>query len=405
MDNPAQNRKKQSITCILKMSDSLSSRSHGYLCFLYEPIIKQRACMLYESLYALALLKEEYDLEDILEFCSLSKNQFNQSRKELERLLLAATYASEDHSELLIYLIPPKTPRAFLRHEILGRLFLNETSSAYLQKIKNLYALDFSPAGFENISEKLQSDRLETRWTAEKEAVIQKQKPKVLDFSYPFNWKVFFKGASRVFPERLRTEKNKNRIAMLANIYGIDETQMRRFVSRYIDEPKTSINFEQLENDLKFTIRQSPDLNKIKDPWQLPPVSFYVSLQANGSEALPEEKEVIAKVCEQFSFSNEVMNTLLDYCLENCDKKFIEKIIVREANAWARNGITTRNQALEFIENQGLFKNSASRKNEKPMVADGSTLPDWYKEVPTEKADDDLIARFRQMQESLKNLK
>lgn len=45
---------------------------------------------------------------------------------------------------------------------------------------------------------------------------------------------------------------------MLANIYGIKEEDMRRLASRYTNENKTGFNFDQMENDLKYSRKKKP---------------------------------------------------------------------------------------------------------------------------------------------------
>ncbi|MEY8379976.1 DnaD domain protein [Ileibacterium valens] len=398
------------VSCVLKMSDGLSSKSLGYLSLLYRPLIKVRPYLLYTVLVSLAELRENYRMEDLLNYTGMNIGLFTQCRKELERFSLMATYANEDETELLMYIIPPKSPRDFLRHDIFGRLFVSEMNSSYVQKIKSLYSLDYSVKDLTNISEKIQTERLDSHWTMEKEMAMQKQKPERLDFSYPFNWQIFFRGADRTLPSRLRTDANKEKIAMLANIYGIKEEDMRRLASRYTNENKTGFNFDQMENDLKYSRKRNPQLDEVarKSPYQLPPISYYERLQKNGSEAMPDEKDFIRKLCEQFAFSNEVMNTLLDYCLQNCEMKFIPKIIRREANVWARNNISTREQALAFINNQGLFKEinkNSKSKNSQPLKADGSTLPDWYKETASQEqvpASEELVARLKELQAKFK---
>lgn len=91
---------------------------------------------------------------------------------------------------------------------------------------------------------------------------------------------------------------------MLANIYGIKEEDMRRLASRYTNENKTGFNFDQMENDLKYSRKRNPQLDEVarKSPYQLPPISYYERLQKNGSEAMPDEKDFIRKLCEQFAF-------------------------------------------------------------------------------------------------------
>ncbi len=389
---------------MIRQTESLPMSASGDLWLLYRPIIGPRACMLYEYLCALSSsLSQIQKLPDLLGIVQMSENQFLQARKELEQLHLIATFANDERTEFLIWVRPPKRPREFLQHEIFSRMLLNETSAAYISKIQAMYDLKFTGAGMSNISSKLTSSRLEEHWNEEKEIIHQKQTPPKLEISYPFDWELFFRGQKRTIPDRLRTDRNKSRIAMLANIYGISEEQMRRLVTRYMDDDKTLINFDELENDLKFTTRRNPEISKNNtDPFQLPPVTFYESLQKNGSEALPDEKKLISDLCLKLSFSNELMNTLIDYCLTNCQMKFIPTIIRREANTWARRGITTRKQALEFISNQTLFQNSRAKRNSEPPKADGSTLPEWYKQTKVEKADEDLLAQAMAMQEKIK---
>lgn len=176
-------------------------------------------------------------------------------------------------------------------------------NSSYVQKIKSLYSLDYSVKDLTNISEKIQTERLDSHWTMEKRWPC-KSKARASRFLLPIQLADLFRGADRTLPSRLRTDANKEKIAMLANIYGIKEEDMRRLASRYTNENKTGFNFDQMENDLKYSRKRNPQLDEVarKSPYQLPPISYYERLQKNGSEAMPDEKDFIRKLCEQFAF-------------------------------------------------------------------------------------------------------
>lgn len=383
---------------ILRTGSDLSEKSHGYLSFLYRPLMMPRCSDLYESLYSLSLMKSRFETSEILEFCALNEGLFVQLRKELERFFLLSTYTDEKQNTLCIYIYAPLPPREFLRHDLLGRLFLARTSSSYYQKIKTLYGLDDEPQNrMKNISEKLQPERLEEQWSQEKEIVLQKEKPAPIRNQYPFDWNDFFKGMQRTFPERLRTESNKARISMLAGVYGMNEKQMRRFVARYINDSKSAIDFDRLENDLQFTNRSQEPKAVPKDLYQLPPVQFLGTLQSNNSAVLPSERKLVQDLATDYSFAWEVVNTLLEYCMKECDMAIVEKYVRTVANTWARNGIDTRQKALEFINREP--KKKYSRRQ--PARADGSTLPDWYKQTETTPASDELVAKALAVQKEL----
>lgn len=363
--------------CTIKIHEGMIQSWHHSLILLYRPLIGASACLLYETLYACAAAGKCVLMDDLLAFCFLQEGTFTEQRKRLEKYeLLISRIKNDDQDELIemrCTLRSPLTPRSFLRHEVFGRLYFEVVGAEGFERIKRLYDLeeeDFEE--FEDISAHLDTEPLEDVWSEEKEQQMQIRLPSEEKLSaYPFNWTIFwgYPGNKRSFPERLRSKDNLIRIARIASIYGLDEKEMRKRTVRAMDDDKTQIDFNQIANAL--------DISEIKgiptdpDNYNAAPISFLQSRQPNQTRIMPNERKMIRYVADRYGFANEVINTLLEFCMKNCDGALIEKYVLAVANNWSRQHVETRAKALELIHKETSYK----YKKGNPQQAQ---FPDWY---------------------------
>ena len=94
---------------------------------------------------------------------------------------------------------------------------------------------------------------------------------------------------------------------------------------------------------------------------------------------LADEKKTLLDIQEKTGFSNEVINTIVEYSMEECQGDFVDKYIQKVAQNAKRNKVETRDQLLEY------FSRHYAAVNKKKHRTEGH-LPDWYSDIPTEKA-------------------
>ena len=224
-------------------------------------------------------------------------------------------------------------------------------------------------------------------WTCEKENALRSQST-MNDFQtrYPFDFNLVFKGMDRVIPQRLRTRDNLERIYDLARIFGIDEKNMRRYLSLSIDPKKSSIDFEKLRNHVVSA--RNLKINTT-DPYTMAPVSFLQWKQENKPVAYAD-KLIIENVEKNYQLPSEVINVLIEYTLKVSNQTFSRSFVEKVASSWARLKIDTKEKALQQISHSVKTKED---------------LPEWYEDTRQTEADESLKEEIARIQKELRKEK
>lgn len=368
------------------------------LCLLYKPLVGNEAILLYEALYSLAAAKvgepcfvKEEDLAALLQ---TTPTALKTSRERLEKFELLRSFENGSKQLARILVCPPKTPPAFFSDEVLRRLLYQAVDR---EGVKRLQAV-FEPKEQEEedlveVTQTLDLAHFEKNWTVQKEEDLGSTH---MDWSssrtYDFNWDIFLRGAQRRFPVRLRTQDNLNRIARLANVYGISEQNMIVLVTKHTNARHTQIDFDGILNELGVT--KKVETGK-PDDYSQAPVSFLKARQPANAKVLPKERALLLSLAETHHFSNELINTIIEYSMEQCQGSLVEKYVRTLANNMARSQIETRDQALEFFcraKKAASTTRYGQAKNAKP------NLPDWYDIIPTEKGTEEDVEAILALQ-------
>lgn len=371
-------------TCRIQMPFSLSEQQRDSLHLLYGSLIGKEAQCLYDVFSTLSKKEQLYDLQDVQKIVHLSPTRFEYARKQLEQYNLLQTYRETIRAEYLFILQPPKEPQLFLQHDIYSRIFLEKEGSSQLDRMKLFFSKEcLCTKTMVNISESLDVSILEN-WTSKKEEALDKTQIHIpSNTTYPFDFNVLFKGMERVIPQRLRTRQNLERIYDLARIFGIDEKNMRRYLSLSIDPQKTKIDFEGLRN--KVIAAQNLSVHS-QDPYTLSPIA-YLQQKQNGMPVARADKLLLEKMMVDYRLPAEVINVLIDYALKATDQKFSRSFVEKVASSWARLKIDTKEKAME---------QTISYKNTKV-----ENVPEWYADTKQTEPDEELKARIARLQEKL----
>lgn len=384
--------------CTIRVSDTMPVCWNDYLLLLYRPLTGKRPVLLYGILQAAARFRAPVSIEELMEMAGLNEGQWKEDRQTLERYELLSTWQNQDGSEWRIELLSPLDPRTFLRHEVFGRLFFEAKGSRGVEMITRLY--DIEPPQredpFQEVSDRrLDLEILDNAWSEDKEEILQRNIPLSAQRELVhFDWKKFANNGS-VFPDRMLTPEAKARIGRLANMYGLDEVKMRQICNRFTDLEKTRFNFEGIASELARVNKRS--IVKVRpDDYSASPVAFLKSRQPANADILPAERRLLDYLQEHYGFNNEVINTLVEFSMNSCQGAFIGKYIESVANNWARNGIDTRQKALDYLEKSRPSSNGRTAKNK------AGSLPDWYAEKPATKASSEEIEQARALVRSLR---
>lgn len=365
--------------------EHLSSEQRQSLNLLYGPLMGKNSICLYEFLGSIQNLVE---LEDVYLLLNMNASQFDIARNRLEQYHLIETYVHE--GDMLILLYAPLLPDSFLCHETYSRLYLASVGAKCFDKVKAMLYKDKTvSSSYTKVESPLDVSILDS-WNESKEIAFEKVKPTIKQ-KYDFDFATLFKGMDRIFPVRLRTSKNLDRIAEMAKIYGIDAKDMRKYVQRSTNPSTHVFDLEKLKD---MVVRNRKVMEVSKDPYKMSPVKFLQNKQ-NGIPVVKSDQALIERLCKEFQFPIEVVNTLIEYTLQQTNQQFSRNYVEKVAASWVRLGVDSRKKALDII-NQSPLENKRDKKAEKVV------LDDKFYTQKEEKSDAQLHKEMLELQKMLK---
>lgn len=365
--------------------EHLSSEQRQSLNLLYGPLMGKNSICLYEFLGSIQNLVE---LEDVYLLLNMNASQFDIARNRLEQYHLIETYVHE--GDMLILLYAPLLPNSFLCHETYSRLYLASVGAKCFDKVKAMLYKDKTvSSSYTKVESPLDVSILDF-WNESKEIAFEKVKPTIKQ-KYDFDFATLFKGMDRIFPVRLRTSENLDRIAEMAKIYGIDAKDMRKYVQRSTNPSTHVFDLEKLKD---MVMRNRKVMEVSKDPYKMSPVKFLQNKQ-NGIPVVKSDQALIERLCKEFQFPIEVVNTLIEYTLQQTNQQFSRNYVEKVAASWVRLGVDSRKKALDII-NQSPLENKRDKKAEKVV------LDDKFYTQKEEKSDAQLHKEMLELQKMLK---
>lgn len=365
--------------------EHLSSEQRQSLNLLYGPLMGKNSICLYEFLGSIQNLVE---LEDVYLLLNMNASQFDIARNRLEQYHLIETYVHE--GDMLILLYAPLLPDSFLCHETYSRLYLASVGAKCFDKVKAMLYKDKTvSSSYTKVESPLDVSILDS-WNESKEIAFEKVKPTIKQ-KYDFDFATLFKGMNRIFPVRLRTSENLDRIAEMAKIYGIDAKDMRKYVQRSTNPSTHVFDLEKLKD---MVMRNRKVMEVSKDPYKMSPVKFLQNKQ-NGIPVVKSDQALIERLCKEFQFPIEVVNTLIEYTLQQTNQQFSRNYVEKVAASWVRLGVDSRKKALDII-NQSSLENKRDKKAEKVV------LDDKFYTQKEEKSDAQLHKEMLELQKMLK---
>lgn len=365
--------------------EHLSSEQRQSLNLLYGPLVGKNSICLYEFLGSIQNLVE---LEDVYLLLNMNASQFDIARNRLEQYHLIETYVHE--GDMLILLYAPLLPDSFLCHETYSRLYLASVGAKCFDKVKAMLYRDKTvSSSYTKVESPLDVSILDS-WNESKEIAFEKVKPTIKQ-KYDFDFATLFKGMDRIFPVRLRTSENLDRIAEMAKIYGIDAKDMRKYVQRSTNPSTHVFDLEKLKD---MVMRNRKVMEVSKDPYKMSPVKFLQNKQ-NGIPVVKSDQALIERLCKEFQFPIEVVNTLVEYTLQQTNQQFSRNYVEKVAASWVRLGVDSRKKALDII-NQSPLENKRDKKVEKVV------LDDKFYTQKEEKSDAQLHKEMLELQKMLK---
>lgn len=363
---------------------SLSSEEYESITLLYQPLFSYPAMAFYLSLYEHAQFDRNIKVNDLMQILHLDRQAILEQRLELERFNLIRSF-NGDALELL--LIKPLAPADFFHHTTYARLFTivmgHKKFIDYSHRYRN------EPLSSKNeITVPFDLNRLAI-WDESMENMFSEQKGETSPKSY--NIDAFFKRISlRLYPAELRTEKIKQILSEMAIMYNLSFADLRaalfgatNFDSLHFDERKFRFGIEKDYGALS--------LKDVEDPYDLDPISFLKNTQGHDY-VVAADKNLIQSLINNFGFSSQVINVLLEYILKNnqnmLNRAYVEKI----ASVWKRDKVESKDDAFKQIEKPLVSKTKQARTTKQHTA-----MPIYSKETAIDEDVDDLEKELEAM--------
>ncbi len=385
-------------SCFVSCDFTMSDDDILSLCTLYQPLMKAEAVLLYMTLYAqkksaASAMTHRY----LSRLTGMHSEVLEKARIALEEYKLLRTYerVNENTNSYVYELQKPLRSADFLsvrtfRSQLTNALGQSDTSLAELKTAsehvsRNGYrevtrpVIHFADSGYEN---DVEFTELKPRY--------QFGSP---DETILFDYDRFISTThTLVFPAELRTEENMYLIGKLATIYGLSADTMRVLVKSCTDLVNMKLNTDKLK---MLASRRPADTEKTDDPYRLSPASFLQSLQ-NGRPVSRTDKDILEYLALDMKFAPEVINVMIEYILKCSDNRLNRKFVEMVAGEWARDNVTTKEQALKETRKTLSYANRPSYSS--------VSVPEYMKrqaegtaEEDPSKASEEQLERIRKL--------
>ncbi|MBR3356932.1 MAG: DnaD domain protein [Solobacterium sp.] len=377
----------------------LSAAGVRSLTELYLPLLHRDAYVVYLLLAAESEQTSRQPVQRLLTMADLDIRGLEKALLRLEEYLLLSSYVREtDKGNHYIYMLKsPMHSQDFFKSSIYRGRYEKTVGPRNMENTRSrLEAAGVSLEGYRDITHPVSyyhEDEITEEYTEVKPRYAFSD-----DTTIAFDYAHFIATTSTlVFPAELRTTENMNLIGKVATFYGLSADTMRILVKR-----STDVDTMEFHPDTLLFLAESakPQEAPVKDRYSLSPVSFLQSLQ-NGAQVTRAEKKILEHLSMDMNFSNEVINVMIEYILKISANRLNSKFVDSVAGEWARDGITTKEQAVAETQKKLPQK---SRGHASVRI----DTPEWYKKQQSgetgeaARADDDLIRQFEEMKNSMK---
>ena len=366
---------------------------------LYQPLILGDGILLFLTLHAEARhARKMCSHKHLCALMHMDIETLERARFRLEQFRLIRTWkrVRENNDNYIYRLYAPLGTEDFLSNTIYRSLFIESLGKEDTDKIvERLGNVGIATNDFKEVTKPFKHS-LPEEILLSQERVAKPIQPRYkfteteeISFDYE---RFFAKVTDQKFPIQARSEEVMALIGRLGTVYGIDADTMVKYVGKCTLVDSDEFNSEALKRMCEGTA--SVPVKKVKDPYQLPPVSFLQS-KMNGREVSLIEKKIIEHLSVDFKFPNEVINVMLEYILRVSKNRLSRNFVDMVASEWARDGIETKEQAV--VETKKTLKSSSNRPKYVIEATDYSD-PKYNTEVRlTDKEKEDIQKKLKEM--------
>lgn len=378
-----------------QMDFSLSETDFSVLSFLYLPIIKSDAYLLYEIFYRLnpmVSLEGQMLHDDFFAQTGFDSVRFLKAREKLEAIGLLETYRKETTSSsgskvLYVYrVIPIASPKKFFSDPILKNLLLQSVSNKKYHRLVNYFKKDDEKKldGYDSVTARFNdvySVNLSEEDLGKENNIEEKRYKEIAEFSSSVL-------LDYLKADNLPVEKLKPYLSQIeddAKLYGLDEKTVLKLVEESFDT-EFNFYFNQFESKARKQNRYVRDERENKEKASIgkgdasktvqiftsttPKQYLQAFFHAEPSDYMLKEVEDLRR---RFGFDNGVINVILDYCLKKTGKEFNSMLIDKVASTLSANEVNDCYSAIVQLKTRD-FKAGENKKKK-------NSAPKTYKET------------------------
>lgn len=364
-------------TQIIKTS-TLSNSDYLVLNLLYQPIIGIEAYSTYMTFINISKNNELVLHKYICDILNLTIIKFEKARKLLEGIGLLDSYYKDDK---YIYEVKmPQSANSFFNDGILGSVLkskIGEELFNYL--VKRFECVKANKIDYENITAKFDDCFVLSDIDAKVEVPIVEKKNAVVKMKSSFNFDLFYNKIQNWINKEDKTKKFIDDITSLANLYKLNESDMKNVFMKCTDSNK-SFKYEMLYDETKkySDYKYSKSITiEVKDEIKM----VYENKSRDiflrrCNRVLDSEMQMIDELLAKTGLSSDVMNRLVEYVLDKTDNvvpnsKYFEKV----AADWISKGIKNNDDVNKFLDND----------NRKPKTKKSEKIADVLEEYKKQK--------------------
>ncbi len=342
---------------IVNTKGSFITNHQQILAALYMPLIGIEAVGIYNLLYAERKGSINADIERLCILSGLDIDSLKKHLVLLEQFCLVERYYKDGIYVFVV--ISPVNANDFFENDLYARLYLNKVGKKDFEITKAKYLYDeINFESFENLTNKKLDLAVLKNWSEAEEQLYQQLKQPIYKedaIEIKFDYERFIRSLGDsvlLFPYSLRTKENMQTIGQLATLFSITPEKMKTLVAKSIDIETNTFDREKLKR--LCLNEKTVDVVEGSNEYDLSPVSFLYLKQ--GVPVSNADKRLLEYLQIQLQMKPEVVNVLIEHCLENTNQKLSKDYVEKVATTWIRQKVETLEDALKQKNNRNYSK-------------------------------------------------
>jgi replication initiation and membrane attachment protein DnaB len=355
----------------------LSTQDLNVLQIAYSLIVTPQTVSMYMLCCAFSTIREgSFTSNDLAIHLNIFDHEVEPLIQSCVSIGLCEWY--EQPNVVTLVLKAPLSINQLHEHPMFGRL-LSTQDSLYLKALMMKYPAlnkELKPSSFKYLQRHISWDE-----THEQNFQTKASQPSSQDSFFKIN--LFLNLCEEViFPSLLRTPEIMKAIENIANTYLVDESSMRKYVSKAINYSKQTINIDKLQETIK-AMHQVAGYTSLS--YQQHHLSFFTALN-EGRPIIQKDQQLIEYLREHYTFDQETFNYFLETVLKSSQGRFTRKYAEQIGESWVRSKIKNIEDAKRYVTSQNV--------NVPNKVVQ---LPDYYDQLDEPEDKETLLKKLKEM--------